>query len=122
MAGRRSRAKNDQHKKRLMMQHDKADLSRFFLAGISYKKTDAETRGLFAISQEQYRRILQNANKGPIGGLFIISTCNRTEVYGNSESVDQLVRLICEETRGDEQTFREKSYIETGLDAVMHLF
>ncbi len=105
-----------------MMQHDKADLSRFFLAGISYKKADAETRGLFAISREQYGRILQKANNGSIGGLFIISTCNRTEVYANSENVDQLIRLICDETRGDEQTFRELSYIKSGMDAAMHLF
>ena len=104
------------------MQHDKADLSRFFLAGISYKKADAKTRGLFAISREQYGRMLQKVNKGPIGGLFIISTCNRTEVYGNSENVDHLIRLICDETSGDEQTFRELSYIKTGIDAAMHLF
>jgi glutamyl-tRNA reductase len=122
MAGLKKPGENRSTQIEIMMQHDKADLSRFFLAGISYKKTDAETRGLFAISQEQYGRILQNANDVLIGGLFIISTCNRTEVYGIAENEDQLVKLICDETRGDEKTFRKLAYIKTGMDAVMHLF
>jgi glutamyl-tRNA reductase len=105
-----------------MMQHDRAHLSRFFLAGVSYKKTDAETRGLFAISQEQYVRILQKANNALVRGLFIISTCNRMEIYGIAENEDQLVKLVCDETRGDEQTFRERAYMKSGMDAVMHLF
>jgi glutamyl-tRNA reductase len=37
------------------------DLSNFRLAGINYKKTDAEIRGQFAINAEQYERILELA-------------------------------------------------------------
>jgi len=105
-----------------MIQNDQADLSRFFVAGISYKKADAETRGSFAIGQEQYGCILEQASSVSIDGLFIISTCNRTEIYGIAQNEDQLVRLLCDQTRGDEKTFRELAYIKKGMEAVMHLF
>lgn len=104
------------------MQNNQVDLSRFFLAGISYKKADAETRGAFAISHEQYGHILEQVSSSPVDGLFIISTCNRTEIYGVAQNESQLVKLLCDHTRGDEKTFRELAYIKKGMEAVMHLF
>lgn len=105
-----------------MIQNNQVDLSRFFLAGISYKKADAETRGSFAISQGQYRRILEQVGSGRVDGLFVISTCNRSEIYGITQNEDQLIRLLCDQTRGDEKTFRKLAYIKNGMEAVMHLF
>jgi len=105
-----------------VIQNNQADLSRFFVAGISYKKADAEARGLFAISQKQYKSILEQAGGALVDGLFIISTCNRTEIYGIAQNEDQLVKLLCDQTRGDEKIFRELAYIKSGMEAVMHLF
>ena len=105
-----------------MIQNNQVDLSRFFLAGISYKKADAETRGSFAISHGQYRRILEQVGSGRVDGLFVISTCNRTEIYGITQNEDQLIRLLCDQTRGNEKTFRKLAYIKNGMEAVMHLF
>ena len=34
------------------------DISGFYVVGINYKKTDAAIRGQFAISNEQYEKIL----------------------------------------------------------------
>lgn len=107
---------------RHVIQNNQADLSRFFLAGISYKKADAETRGSFAINHGQYERVLEQVGSGRVDGLFIISTCNRTEIYGIAQNEDELVKLLCDQTRGDEKTFRELAYIKKGMEAVMHLF
>jgi glutamyl-tRNA reductase len=104
------------------MQTSQSELSKFFIAGISYKKADAETRGLFAVSQEQYEKILTEAIGHLVDGLFIISTCNRTEIYGMAENEDQLIQLLCGHTVGDEKTFRELAYVKSGTDAVTHLF
>jgi len=102
-----------------VIQNNQVDLSRFFLAGISYKKADAETRGSFAISHGQYRRILEQVGSGRVDGLFVISTCNRTEIYGITQNEDQLIRLLCDQTRGNEKTFRKLAYIKNGMEAVM---
>jgi len=104
------------------MANKSTDLSKFFIAGINYKKTDAAIRGQFAISNEQYGKILSLAPASNIHELFILSTCNRTEIYGLAEDAGQLIDLICTQTTGNAATFREIAYIKNGAAAMDHLF
>ena len=98
------------------------DISGFYVVGINYKKSDASFRGQFSINNEQYLRILQKATLQGLDELFIISTCNRTEIYGFAHNSDQLISLICSETKGSFDTFKTSSYIKNGLSATEHLF
>jgi glutamyl-tRNA reductase len=104
------------------MIHRAPDISRFFVAGINYKKSDAAIRGQFAISQEQYGKILEAAPAQGLKELFILSTCNRTEIVGFAEDPAQLIGLLCTQTIGDCETFRELSYLKSGFAAIQHLF
>lgn len=104
------------------MVNKSADISRFFVAGINYKKTDAAIRGQFAISHEQYEKILTLAPSYHLNELFILSTCNRTEIYGFAEDAAQLIRLLCTQTAGDAETFTALAYIKNGRTAIDHLF
>lgn len=97
-------------------------ISNFFVAGINYKKSDASVRGQFAINNEQYTSILQKASLIGLNELFILSTCNRTEIYGFAHNSDQLVELLCSETTGTAETFRQVAYIKNGLEAIEHVF
>ncbi|MBB3058787.1 glutamyl-tRNA reductase [Mucilaginibacter gotjawali] len=99
-----------------------ADISKFFIAGINYKKTDAAIRGMFAINNDQYANILTIAPESGLHSFFIISTCNRTEIYGFADNVGQLINLLCTQTTGDSETFNRLAYIKNGADAVEHLF
>lgn len=94
----------------------------FQMAGINYKKTDATVRGQYAVSQEQYASLLAKAPLMGIGELFVLSTCNRTEIYGVVEDAAQLIQLLCSETSGDVDTFSTLAYIKKGHAAVDHLF
>ncbi len=98
------------------------DINRFFIAGINYKKSDAAVRGQFAINKDQYISILQLASSFNISEFFIVSTCNRTEIYGFAEHPNDLVNLLCSQTVGDTDTFLQASYIKKGNDAIEHLF
>jgi glutamyl-tRNA reductase len=98
------------------------DISNFFITGINYKKTDANTRGQFAINQDQYEAIIDLAPAYKVYSFFILSTCNRTEVYGFAEDPSQLINLICTQTKGDADTFNELAYTKKGKNAVEHLF
>lgn len=97
-------------------------INNFYIAGINYKKTDASVRGCFAISNTQYRSLLQKASSQHISEVFILSTCNRTEIYGIAESAEELIQLICSETTGSIETFKQLAYIKKGNEAVNHLF
>lgn len=98
------------------------DISKFFVAGINYKKTDAAVRGSFAINNEQYAELLSLAPSYGIQELFVLSTCNRTEIYGFAEHADQLVHLLCTQTEGNIDTFKKLAYIKKGRQAIDHLF
>ena len=98
------------------------DLSKFFVVGINYKKTDASVRGLFAISNEHYENILQIAPSFGINELFILSTCNRTEIYGFAEDASQLINLICSQNASIKNKFTELAYVKNNAQAIKHLF
>lgn len=99
-----------------------SDISGFYVVGINYKKTDAAIRGQFAINDEQYDRILALAPSRHLNELFILSTCNRTEIYGFADNASQLASLLCTETIGDVDSFMEMAYVKKGSQAIEHLF
>ncbi len=98
------------------------DISNFFVAGINYKKTDAALRGQFAISNEQYAKLLTLAPLYNVNELFVISTCNRTEIYGFTENIVDLCKLLCTQTQGSVEIFNEIAYIKNDKEAIRHLF
>ncbi|WP_153795764.1 glutamyl-tRNA reductase [Foetidibacter luteolus] len=98
------------------------NINQFYIAGINYKKTDASVRGDFAIGNEHYTSLLQKASHSNIQEFFVLSTCNRTEIYGVAGSAKELVQLLCSETAGDIETFQRLSYVKHGWAAVEHLF
>jgi len=97
-------------------------IGQFYIAGINYKKTDASVRGLFAVNSDHYNSILQKAPDYFLDELFVLSTCNRTEIYGVAPCADSLVHLLCSETEGSVETFKELAYIKQGEEAIEHLF
>ncbi len=105
-----------------MSRNTTVDFSNFFVAGINYKKTDSEIRGSFAIGAQQYDNILRLAAEYDVRDLFILSTCNRSEIYGITDNPEQLVNLLCSQTQGSAELFNELSYRKSGLNALHHLF
>lgn len=110
------------NRKPLDMSAVNSPIHTFFIAGVNYKKTDTSQRGQYAIDVDQYERIISKAPACGVNALFILSTCNRTEIYGFADQADQLVQLLCSETKGDSLKFMQSAYIKTGKQAVAHLF
>lgn len=106
----------------LMLGFKQTDLSTFFIAGINYKKTDANLRGQYAINSDQYATLLSLAPQYGVKEFFVLSTCNRTEIYGFAENVSCLPELLCTQTPGSIDTFKEMSYVKKGTKAIDHLF
>ena len=98
------------------------NISNFYVAGINYKKSDASVRGQFAINNDQYSTLLELAPLSGLNELFILSTCNRTEIYGFAHNSEQLIDLLCSQTSGDAATFKKSAYIKNGVEAIEHMF
>lgn len=105
-----------------MQRQGSKDISRFFIAGINYKKSDAGIRGNFAINNDQYEALLGLASQYGIDEVFVLSTCNRTEIYGFAEKVNDLIELLCTQTEGDIESFYQMAYIKNELEAIEHLY
>lgn len=98
------------------------DINKFCVAGINYKKADAEMRSLFAVNNHQYASILNNAASFGLKEMFVLSTCNRTEIYGLTENIDDLINVLCLETLGNVEDFNKSAYIKKGIEAIEHIF
>ena len=104
------------------LQNPEYILSRFFLCGISHRNTNAATRSVFHISDEEKDLILQTAKALGIRSIFILNTCNRTELYAYVADATVLHNLFIECKKLDTAFFAENSYTKAGKDALKHLF
>jgi len=105
-----------------MYLEEKKLLSDFWVIGISYHKSDTALRGKYAIDENQYISILQNAPAEGVHELFVLSTCNRTEVYGFAKCPNDLIKLLCRHTVGSHEDFFRNAYIRSGNDAIHHIY
>lgn len=104
------------------LQNPEHILSRFFLCGISHLKTDAATRSLFHINDSEKELILNAAKALGIRSLFILNTCNRTEIYAYVADESVLRNLFIECKKIDTELFNQSYYSKTNKEAVRHLF
>lgn len=94
----------------------------FYAVGLSYKKADAEMRGEFSLDEKAKTNLLAQAKSEGIESLIITSTCNRTEIYGFAEHPFQLIKLICEHSRGTVEAFQKVGFVYKNHEAVNHMF
>lgn len=96
--------------------------TKFYNIGVSYVKADANTRGKFSLSKENQLALLQEAKEKGLGELFVLSTCNRTEITGFAEHPFQLISMLCKHSNGSVEDFARVSYVNKNQEAIQHLF
>ena len=94
----------------------------FYVIGISYKKADANIRGRFSLDIEHQELILEEAQAEQMEGLMIISTCNRTELYGFPQHPFQLIQKLCAHSQASLEDFEKFGYIYKNKEAINHIF
>jgi len=95
---------------------------KFFVIGLNYKKADAQKRGLFSIDRSAQTALLLEAKALQIPSLSVLSTCNRTELYGFADHPYQLIKLLCKYSKGNVEEFEKIAYIYKEEKAVDHIF
>ena len=76
----------------------------FFSIGISYKKADALTRGLFSLSQDQLTSLLKNASDFEIDEVFVRRTAGYEEEIGRLKDELRVVRSQLQDKSGSFDT------------------
>lgn len=94
----------------------------FYAVGLSYRKADAEIRGKFSLDNYAKTRLLEQAKAENLNGIFVVSTCNRTEIYGFAQHPFQLIKLLCDNCIGTLEEFQKVAYIYKNQEAINFLF
>ena len=94
----------------------------YYVVGLSYKNADLLVRGRFSLSKSQISSLLQQAKSDGLNELMVISTCNRTELYGIVEDPQTLVDYLCKFSKGTLDQFKEKGYVLCEQQAINHVF
>ncbi len=94
----------------------------FYSIGLSYKKADADIRGKFSVDTQAKTKLLLQAKEEGIESLIVTSTCNRTEIYGFAQHPFQLIKLLCENSKGTVEEFQKVAYVYKNQEAVSHMF
>lgn len=97
-------------------------LNNFCVAGINYRKSDISVRGKFSLLPEHAILVLQQAVAKKFPGCMVLSTCNRTEIYGICSRPNELIEMLCIHTQGSMKDFIDQGYLFQGISAVTHLF
>jgi glutamyl-tRNA reductase len=96
--------------------------STFYVVGLSYKKADADIRGKFSLDDTGKKNVLKQAQQEGIESLLVTSTCNRTEIYGFAQHPFQLIKLLCDNSKGTVEDFQKVAYIYKNQEAVRYMF
>jgi len=96
---------------------------RFTVIGWNFRKTPVEIRDSLALTpKEQVELGLKLRTRFNLGGVVILSTCNRTELYlvNAEQQLDQIIEML--ESYWNLYELRERAYTIQNLDGVRHLF
>lgn len=94
----------------------------FYCIGLSYLKADAEIRGKFNLNSVAKNTVLLQAAENNLEGVLVISTCNRTEIYGYANHPFELIKLLCDNSSGTVEDFQKVGYVYKNQEAVNHIF
>jgi glutamyl-tRNA reductase len=96
--------------------------SKFTVLSISYEKADAATRGKFAFFDENVKQFVQKIHEKTLGDAFVVSTCNRTEIYTTTHNYLLIAEEYCNTIEVPLSEFIQYVNIYQREEALEHLF
>jgi len=105
-----------------MQKYNISKSNSFYAIGLSYKKADADIRGRFSLDDTGKNALLEQAKQENVESLVVTSTCNRTEIYGFAQHPFQLIKLLCNNTKGTVEEFQDVAFVYKNKDAIAHMF
>lgn len=94
----------------------------FAVLSISYEKADAEVRSKFAFFEDHIKSFVNELHHSNLGDAFVVSTCNRTEIYATTPNYLLIAEHFCKVTGVDMMEFMQYVNIHKREKALNHLF
>lgn len=97
-------------------------VDQFTIIGINHWEAPVEVRERFSLSNDNKKLLLDGSRREGIESLFVVSTCNRTEVIAENTTTEELIRLLTTYSNGTLDEFHRYGFELEGLQAVQHIF
>jgi len=97
-------------------------IDQFTVIGINHWEAPVEVRERFSLSNANKKLLLDGSRREGIESLFVVSTCNRTEIIAENTSTEELIRLLTTYSDGTLDEFHRYGFELDGLHAVQHIF
>ncbi|KIA90188.1 MULTISPECIES: glutamyl-tRNA reductase [Kaistella] len=94
----------------------------FAVLSISFEKADAETRGKFSFFDENIKNFVNEIHGQSLGDAFVVSTCNRTEIYTTTQNYLLIAELYCKIIGVSLTDFMKYVNVLKREEALNHLF
>lgn len=104
------------------MSHEAPHIGEFSAVGINHWEATIEVRERFSLNDEQKKALIEAAGREGIPGIFVVSTCNRTEIFAHRADTQELIRLLVTWSDGSLDEFHSCGFEKTGREAAEHLF
>lgn len=92
------------------------------VAGVNFRKATLDIRNKFALTTEHIKKLYAGEGTEVPDDFFILSTCNRTEIYSSSADAVSLLNFLAQNSHVTQQDVTDYAFVKTGNDAVKHLF
>jgi len=96
--------------------------NKLYVIGLSFEKSNQSVRNTYSLSKNKVEELLNDAKENGIHSLVVLSTCNRTEVFGYVAHPYIIIELLCKHTIGTVDNFMKYAYVLQQNEAVQHLF
>ena len=94
----------------------------FAVLSISFEKADVETRSRFAFFDDHIKGFVNKIHEKNLGDAFVVSTCNRTEIYTTTQNYLLIAEEYCQAVGISLTDFMKYVSILKREDALNHLF
>ncbi len=94
----------------------------FSVVGVNHWEAPIEVRERFSLSDAQKEALIEGAQREGIHSLFVVSTCNRSEIIAQDAPPQELIRLLITYSDASLDEFHTHGFEKEGQKAVEHLF
>lgn len=101
---------------------DQLKIADYCAVGVNHWEATIDVREQFSLSKKQKKKLLEGAKREGINSILVISTCNRTELFAQSATPQELIRLLITYSHASLDEFHNYGFEKTGEKAINHLF
>lgn len=101
---------------------DQLQITDYSAVGVNHWEATIDVRERFSLKKSQKKVLLEGAKREGINSLFVVSTCNRTEIFAQDATPQELIRLLVTYSDATLDEFHNYGFEKEGQQAVEHLF